>query len=513
MEQQLRESEEKYRQVFENATFGIFRARPDGTLLDVNPALVAMLGYNSKEELLTRNLPRDIYEDPSARKAIIDKYRPSERVDGVEATWKRKDGKVIAVRMSGGAIREGEGSFSHFEVIVEDLTKRRNLEEQFRQAQKMEAVGLLAGGIAHDFNNLLSVILGNAELLLETGPSGAQQRYAEQIRDASSRSAQLISQLLAISRKQILHSTVLNLNRIIQDVGSILQHLIGEDVQIVNELGTGLASIRADRGQIEQILMNLATNARDAMPNGGQLTIRTSNADLGPDDAVRYPYVQPGRYIRLAVSDTGVGMSEEVRVRALEPFFTTKPPGRGTGLGLSTVYGILKQSGGYIWISSAPGAGATFDIYLPRVDEPAPPLAADLDVRTVHPTITATILLLEDETSVRQVMYEFLTTRGYNVLQAGRGDDAIDLAEQFTGSISLIVSDIVLPDTKGPSAVTKIQALHPEANVLYVTGYAAAPLVQQLVSQGAVIMQKPVSGRALLKKVNEMLRLGGSLGS
>jgi nitrogen-specific signal transduction histidine kinase len=415
--------------------------------------------------------------------------------------------------MSGGAVRGGEGPFSHFEVIVEDVTERRNLEEQFRQAQKMEAVGLLAGGIAHDFNNLLSVILGNAELLLETRQSGAQQHYAEQIREASRRSAQLIGQLLAISRKQMLHSTVLNLNRIIQDVGSILQRLIGEDVQIVHELATDLASIRADRGQIEQILMNLATNARDAMPNGGKLTIRTSNAELGPDDAARYPYVEPGRFIRLSVSDTGVGMNEALRARVLEPFFTTKPPGRGTGLGLSTIYGIVKQSGGYIWISSAPGAGATFDIYLPRVGEPALPLAADLDVQTVHPTITATILLLEDEKSVRQVIHEFLTGRGYNVLQAGRGDDAINLAELFTGSISLIITDIVLPDMKGPLAVTKIRASHPEANVLYVTGYAEAPLVQQLVSQGAVLMQKPVSGRELLKKVDEILRLGGSLGS
>lgn len=512
MELQLRESEEKYRQVFENATFGIFRATPEGTLLDVNPALVAMLGYDSKEELLTRNLPRDVYEDPNARQAIIDKYRPSGRVDGVQANWKRKDGKIIAVRMSGGAVRGGEGSFSHFEVIVEDITERRSLEEQFRQAQKMEAVGLLAGGIAHDFNNLLSVILLNAELLLETRQSGAQQHYAEEIRDASRRSAQLIGQLLAISRKQILHPTVLDLNRIIQNVGSILQRLIGEDVQIVNELDTDLASIRADRGQIEQVLMNLATNARDAMPNGGRLTIRTANADLGPDDAARYPYVKTGRYIRLSVSDTGVGMIEAVLARVFEPFFSTKPRSRGTGLGLSTIYGIVKQSGGYIWISSKLGAGATFDIYLPCVDEPALPLAADLVVRNVQRT-TGTILLLEDEKSLRQVMYELLTAGGYNVLQAGRGDDAIDLAEQFTGSVPLIISDVVLPDMNGPSVVTKIQALHPEANVLYVTGYAEAPLVQQLVSQGAALMQKPVSGRELLNKVDVMLRFGGSRGS
>ena len=336
MEQQLRESEEKYRQVFKNATFGIFRATPDGILLDVNPALVAMLGYDSKEELLTRNLPRDVYEDPSARQAIIDKYRPSGRVDGVEANWKRKDGKIVAVRMSGGAIRGEDGSFSHFEVIVEDVTERRSLEEQFRQAQKLEAVALLAGGIAHDFNNLLTVILGSADLLLDTKLAGAQQRYAEQILEASRSTAQLTGQLLAFSRKQILYPTILDLNRVVRDVDTILRCLIGEDVQIITELETNLASIRADRGQIEQVLMNLATNARDAMPNGGRLTIRTANADLGPDDAARYPDVEAGRYIRLSVSDTGVGMSEAVLARVFEPFFTTKPQGRGTGLGLST---------------------------------------------------------------------------------------------------------------------------------------------------------------------------------
>ncbi len=512
-EQALRQSEEKYRELFENATYGIFRSRLDGALLDVNPALVAMLGYSSKEELLTRNLSCDIYEVAADRKSILDSYEPSGRVSGCEVNWKRKDGKIIVVRISGGAFRRHDGSFSHFEVVVEDITGRRSLEAQFRQAQKMEAVGLLAGGISHDYNNLLGVILGNADLLLETTPTSVQQHYTEQIKKATLRAAELTRQLLAFSRKQILRPAILDLNAVVRDVGKILQRLIGEDVQIVTDLEMGLDSTQADRGQIEQILMNLATNARDAMPNGGTLTIRTRNAELGPDDLAIHPYAKLGRYVRLSVNDTGVGMTDAIRNRAFEPFFTTKAEGRGTGLGLATVYGIVKQSTGYIWVSSAPGAGTTFDIYLPRVDEKALPLVTGLEERRKYPRGTETILLLEDEESLRLVTCECLTTNGYKVLQAGRGNHAIDVAEQFKGPIALIVSDVVLPDMSGPSVATKVRALHPEAKVLYVSGYAEVPVAQQLIAEGAILLQKPLSRGDLLSKVDEMLHLDISLGS
>ena len=511
-EQALRQSEEKYRELFEHATYGIFRSRLDGALLDVNPALVAMLGYTSKEELLTRNLSRDLFDDPADRRSILDSYGPSGRVSGCEVNWKRKDGKVIVVRISRGAFRRQDGSFSHFEVIVEDITERRSLEAQFRQAQKMEAVGLLAGGISHDYNNLLGVILGNADLLLETTSTGVQQQYVEQIKKATRRAAELTRQLLAFSRKQTLYPTILDLNAVVRDVGKILHRLIGEDVQIVTDLETSLDSTLADRGQIEQILMNLATNARDAMRNGGKFTIRTRNAELGPDDVALHPYAKLGRYVRLSVNDTGVGMTDAIRHRVFEPFFTTKAEGRGTGLGLATVYGIVKQSTGYIWVSSAPGAGATFDIYLPRVDEKAPPLVTGLEERNEYPRGTETILLLEDEESLRQVTCECLTTNGYNVLQAGRGNHAIEAAEQYKGPIALIVSDVVLPDMSGPSVATKVLALHPEAKVLYVSGYAEVPVAQQLIAEGAVLVQKPLSRGDLLSKVAEMLHPRTSLG-
>ena len=472
-----------------------------------------MLGYSSKEELLTRNLSRDIYELPADRRSILDSFGANGRVSGHEVNWKRKDGKIIVVRVSGGAFRRQDGSFSHFEVIVEDVTERRSLEAQFRQAQKMEVVGLLAGGISHDFNNLLGVILGNADLLLETAPTAVQQHYADQIMKASHRAAELTRQLLAFSRKQILYPVILDLNAVVRDVGKILQRLIGEDVQIVTDLTPSLDSTRADRGQIEQILMNLATNARDAMPNGGTFTIRTRNAELGQDHVALYPYAKLGRYVLLSVKDTGVGMTDAIRQRVFEPFFTTKAEGRGTGLGLATVYGIVKQSNGYIWLSSAPGAGATFDIYLPRVDEKAPPLVTGKEERSEYPRGTETILLLEDEESLRQVMSEFFTTNGYNVLQAGRGSHAIEVAEQHKGLIALIISDVVLPDMSGPSVVTKVRALHPEAKVLYVSGYAEVPVAQQLIAEGATLLLKPVSRGDLLRKVDEMLHLRNSLGS
>jgi two-component system NtrC family sensor kinase len=509
-EQSLQESEEKYRELVENATYGIYRLSPEGNFLHVNPALVAMLGYSSKSELMTRNLNSDIYENPADRALTLEMYETRGRVDSTEVNWKRKDGRTIPVRVSGRQVRGKDGQVSHFEVIAEDITERRNLEAQLRQAQRMEAVGLLAGGISHDFNNHLSVILGNTDLLLEQIQSPKLQHYAEEIKKATHRATQLTRQLLAFSRKQVLYPSLLDLNAVVNDIAKILGRIIGEDVQIVIEGETNLASTRADHGQVEQILMNLATNARDAMPNGGKFTIRTENADLGPNDVARYSYIRPGRYVRLSVSDTGQGMSEDVRSRAFEPFFTTKPKGRGTGLGLATVYGIVKQSGGYIWISSALEAGTTFDIYLPRVDEAAPPLVDRLEVRRECAKGTETVLLLEDEESLREVTSEMLTAGGYFVLRAGRGDETIEVAQQYKGPIHLVVSDVVLPDMSGPSAVAKVQALHPETKVLFVSGYAEVPVAQTLVAEGANLLLKPVSQSELMRKVDEILHLRNS---
>ena len=504
-EEKIQTSEEKYRNLFENAAYGIFLAKPNGELMDVNPALVAMLGYSSKEELLTRNLERDIYEDLEVRRSILRAHESDARVIGVETNWRRKDGKTITVRMNGGVFRGSDGRVLRFEVMVEDITERRSLEAQFRQSQKMEAVGLLAGGISHDFNNLLGVILGNADLLLETVEAGPQQKRAEAIKQAGRSAAQLIRQLLAFSRKQVLYPSVMDLNAVVGDIGKILRRLIGEDVRVATDLETALGSIQADRGQIEQILLNLATNARDAMPGGGTFSIRTENAELGPEDVARYPYVKPGRYVHLAASDNGSGMSEEIRSRVFEPFFTTKEKGRGTGLGLATVYGIVKQSGGYIWVQSSPGEGATFDIYLPRIDEKAAVVVKSEPSPSEYPRGTETILLLEDEDCLRQVTREFLTASGYNVLEAGHGEVAIEWATMHKGPIPLIISDVVMPEMSGPSAIARLRVVHPEIKALYVSGYAEVPVAQQLIAEGAALLQKPVSRMDLLKKVDEML--------
>jgi len=407
--------------------------------------------------------------------------------------------------MNGGVFRGSDGRVLRFEVMVEDITERRSLEAQFRQSQKMEAVGLLAGGISHDFNNLLGVILGNADLLLETVEAGPQQKRAEAIKQAGRSAAQLIRQLLAFSRKQVLYPSVMDLNAVVGDIGKILRRLIGEDVRVATDLETALGSIQADRGQIEQILLNLATNARDAMPGGGTFSIRTENAELGPEDVARYPYVKPGRYVHLAASDNGSGMSEEIRSRVFEPFFTTKEKGRGTGLGLATVYGIVKQSGGYIWVQSSPGEGATFDIYLPRIDEKAAVVVKSEPSPSEYPRGTETILLLEDEDCLRQVTREFLTASGYNVLEAGHGEVAIEWATMHKGPIPLIISDVVMPEMSGPSAIARLRVVHPEIKALYVSGYAEVPVAQQLIAEGAALLQKPVSRMDLLKKVDEML--------
>jgi two-component system, cell cycle sensor histidine kinase and response regulator CckA len=506
-EKALRESEEKYRDLVENANYGIYQANRDGDLLDVNSALATMLGYGSKSELMACNLNTEIYENPADRASTLEMYASKGRVDSAEVNWKRKDGKTIFVRVSGRQVCGKDGQVGHFDAIAEDVTQRHGLELQLLQAQRMEAVGRLAAGISHDFNNHLSVILGNAELLLEKTQSVQLQHYIEEIKTATQRATQLTRRLLTLSRRQVLYPTLLDLNAVVRDVVKILQRLIGEDVEVVNEPATGLGSIRADRGQVEQILMNLSANARDAMPKGGKFTLRTENAELGADDVARCPYVRPGDYVRLSASDTGMGMDEGVRARAFELFFTTKPQGKGTGLGLATVYGIVKQSGGYIWISSTPGEGTVLDIYLPRVEGEAPPLVGELGMRADCSKGTETILTLEDEESLRAVTCESLTAAGYSVLEAGRGDRAIEVAQQHKGPIHLMLSDLVLPDMSGSSAVTRVQELHPETKVLFISGYAEVPIAHALIAQGAILLQKPVLRRDLMRKVDEILHL------
>jgi PAS domain S-box-containing protein len=385
-----------------------------------------------------------------------------------------------------------------------DVSERRRLEDQLRQAHKMEAVGRLAGGVAHDFNNLLMVIRGYGELLLEGSEAGDPvYRSAEQIQKAADRAASLTRQLLAFSRKQVLAPAVLDINAVVTDIEKMLQRLIGEDIELVTVARPGVGRIKADRGQIEQVILNLAVNARDAMPRGGKLTIETANVELDEEYCRRHAVVQPGSYVMIAVTDTGVGMDAETRAHIFEPFFTTK--GLGTGLGLATVYGVVKQSGGYIWVYSELGQGTTFKVYLPRLEEGA--------AVPVFPRVPAeaqrgyeTVLVVEDEDGVRELAREFLERHGYTVLTARSGPDALALAQQRPGPIHLLITDVVMPGMSGRELAEKMAQLRPELRVLFMSGYTDDAIVQHgILDRGTALLQKPFTRASLAAKVRESL--------
>lgn len=383
----------------------------------------------------------------------------------------------------------------------------REKEEQLLQAQKMEAVGRLAGGIAHDFNNFLTAINGYSDLMIsrlkEADPLRSE---VEEIRKAGKRAASLTRQLLAFSRKQVLQPKVLDLNSILAGIGSMLKRLIGEDIELVTFPGEGLGSVKADPGQIEQILMNLVINSRDAMPEGGKLTLETSNLEISGTYVRERATVNAGPYVVLAVSDTGCGMDEATKSRLFEPFFTTKELGKGTGLGLATVYGIVKQSGGYIWCYSEAGRGTCFKIYLPRVDEKAEAIHQGHDRPDRALRGTETVLVVEDEESVRQLVVECLKMRGYHVLSASDGAKALMVSEYHEGPIHLVVSDVVMPGMKGPEVVKKISEKRPDVKVLFMSGYSDGAVVHHgfLCADNAFI-EKPFGLENMAQKVREIL--------
>ena len=378
------------------------------------------------------------------------------------------------------------------------------LEKQLQQAQKMEAVGHLAGGVAHDFNNLLGVILGYSELLLANPAiQGAPHNQLLEIKKAGERAANLTRQLLAFSRKQIIEPVVLDLNSLIADMSKLLRRLIGEDIELVTALAPNLGRVKADHGQVEQVIMNLAVNARDAMPHGGRLTIETANVDLDAEYARKHVTVQPGPYVLLAVSDTGVGMDEATLARIFEPFFTTKEAGKGTGLGLSTVYGIVKQSGGNIWVYSEPGRGTTFKIYLPRVTMPV--TAQRAVEKAATPGGNETLLVVEDAEAMRKMSCEFLASRGYTVLEANNGADALALAEKHP-HIHMLIADLVMPGMNGRELAQQLCARNPRLRVLYVSGYTGDAVVRMGILEGAAaFLQKPFTLHGLACKVREIL--------
>ena len=498
-------AEAAYSTLVQHAPVGIYRSTPAGRFLSANNALVRMLGYESAEQLLALDMARDVYADAAERQRLLERDSYSDReYDEVEATWKRKDGQRLTVQLSVRAVRDETGRVAFYETFARDITERRQLETQLLQAQKMEAVGRLAGGVAHDFNNLLTVIMSYSDLLLEDLPTDAPDREdVAEIRKAAVAASSLTRQLLAFSRQQVLQPRVLDVNEVIAGTEKLLARLLGEDVRLTTTLSPKLGAVKVDPGQLEQIIMNLAVNARDAMPLGGRLSIETGNVDLDEEYVRGHPLAHPGRYVMLAVSDTGVGMDAATQARIFEPFFTTKEPGKGTGLGLATVYGIVKQHGGSIWVYSEPGHGTSFKIYLPRVDEavPAKEAAPSETIRG-----SETVLISEDVDAVRAVARQMLERQGYTVLDAPDGESALKLVGQYTGVIHLLLTDVVMPDLSGRELATRLAAVRPSVKVLYMSGYTDDAIVRHgILEEGIAYLQKPFTPDTLARKVRAVL--------
>ena len=501
----LRDSEMRYRTLVQSAVYGIFGWNLEQRFTDVNPALVAILGYESPEDVLALPSASDVYVDPAQHEEIVNTLLTVGQLRGMEVQWRRRDGKSITVRLSGRTLLDQHGT-TGFEIIVEDITERRLLEEQLRQSQKMEAVGQLAGGVAHDFNNLLTIIKGNSQLLLERLHEADSRRGGvEQIQKAADKAASLTSQLLAFSRKQVVAFRVLDLNAVLSNMIQLLPRLLGERIELSIVQGKELGSVKADPGQIEQIIMNLALNARDAMPSGGRLTLETRNVDLDCSYSDQQIQVEAGRYVQLAVSDTGVGIDPEALPHIFEPFFTTKPAGKGTGLGLSTVYGIVQQSNGYIWAYSDPGVGTTFKLYLPRVDQ----RAETLDAQPSSSEVSAgfeTVLLVEDEDGVRSLIQLLLQRNGYRVLEAHNAEHALQIAESTKDKIHLLLTDLILPRLGGRELAERITAFRPEIKCLFMSGYTDDSVLKSGVFENQTpFLQKPFSMEALLHKIRDVL--------
>ncbi len=501
-ERELLFREQEYRSIVRGAPYGFYRVDEDGDFLMVNPALVTMLGYESEAELLKLNTGHDIFVTPQEREQAVAMTGGSEPS---EHRWRRKDGKEIIVRLAGRKVLQESGKPVIYEVFAEDITAQRTLEREFLQAQKMEAVGRLAGGVAHDFNNVLMIINSCMELWQheKENPEKAE-RYMRQIREATDIAAFVVRQLLTFSRKQVVERHVVNLNSILKDLSKMLPRLLGEDVEVLILPEKDAELIEVDRGHVEQVVMNLAVNARDAMPKGGKLIIETATRDMGKTEALPEG-LEPGHYVCMTVADNGVGMAAETQARIFEPFFTTKPQGKGTGLGLSTVAAIVQENGGKITVHSELGHGTSFNIYFPcaslqKEREKVLPQALSKE------TGTETILLVEDESSLRTIATEYLERCGYTVLQAGSAIAALEICRNYKGRIDLLVTDVVMPGMSGPEVASAALFVHPEMRIIYMSGYVERLPDLEAVIAGAVFLQKPFLLSDLNHKIREMMK-------
>ncbi len=500
---ELRASEGRYRTLFERNLAGVFRAAADGTLLEVNDAFVHMLGYDNSAELVTLRLgilcaAAGFVEPWSADLAAAG------QLINREMRVLRKDGSTAYLLANLVLLRDPSGTPESIEGTVLDITQRRQLEAQLLQSQKMEAIGQLAGGIAHDFNNLLMVIRSYAELVGEAVHDEAIRKELDAILNAADRGAALTRQLLTFGRKQMFSPRMLDINSVLESITKVLPRALGEDVRVEVQSAADLWQVKADPVQIEQLILNLAVNARDAMPGGGRLTLETSNVTLDRDYLKMHAGVVPGDYVMLAVSDTGQGIPPENLPRIFEPFFTTKERGKGSGLGLATVYGIVQQSGGFVWVYSEPAHGTVFKIYLPRAGAAAGPVTNP--VAAGAPLCGGeTILLVEDEEAVRNAARSYLSLRGYSVLEAGCGEEALRISDGHQGAIDLLITDAVMPGIGGNVLARELSARRPGIRIIYVSGYTEATVGERGIIADCAFLQKPFSLSALARQVRETL--------
>lgn len=504
----LRERDELLRNIMAHIPCGLFWKDRRSAYLGANEQFARDHGLASPEQAVGRTDP-DFLVDPSEaeffRQCDRQVIESGEPLLNVEEPLTRPNGRKVVLLTSKVPLRDAEGRVVGVLGVYQDITDRKRMEEQFRQAQKMDAIGQLAGGIAHDFNNLLTVILGYGDLALERlAADDPLRELVAGMAGAGQRAAALTRQLLAFGRRQVLSPKVLDLNDIVAGIERMLRRLIGEDIDLATRLQPDLGHVRADPGQVEQVLLNLAVNARDAMPRGGKLTIETRDAELDSAYTRGHPEVPPGRYVLMAVSDTGCGMTPEVKARIFEPFFTTKGPGKGTGLGLATVYGIVKQSGGSVEVYSEPDNGTAFKVYLPRVDLPVtagksqPPLSP--------PRGTETILVAEDDRGVRGLTCHVLRSSGYTVLEAADGEDALRAAGRYPGPIHLLLTDVVMPGMNGRELAERLHVTRPHVRVLYLSGYTDDAIVRHgVLEERAEFLQKPFTPLALTSRIRKIL--------
>jgi two-component system cell cycle sensor histidine kinase/response regulator CckA len=509
---QLMEREELFRLITENAADMIAVVDAKGQRIYNSPSYEKILGYTAQELHGTTALEQIHPED---REKVLQAAAAAQRTgkgSNLEYRMRHKDGGWRTLESRASTIMNG-AEVERLVIVNRDITERKHLEEQFRQSQKMEAVGRLSGGVAHDFNNLLGVIIGYGEIVQEGTASDSPLRgCVDEMLKAGHRAASLTRQLLAFSRQQVMDPKVLDLNLVVKDMEKMLKRLISEDIQLKTALDPDLRRIKADQGQIEQVVMNLAVNARDAMPSGGELTLTTSNFYMDDDFVRRYPYpVSVGDYVLLTVTDNGIGMDAATRVRVFEPFFTTKEKGKGTGLGLSTVYGVVKQSGGYIEVLSEPGAGATFKIYLPKVEDALDPQKQSTELPdSLHGT--ETVLLVEDEVALRKLSRQLLELCGYQVLEAESGAEALKVSREHTRAIHLLLTDVVMPGMSGRVLADQLVVQRPEMQVVYMSGYTGQTVGEHgVLAEGSYFLPKPFTREALARKVRRALDGRGAL--